>query len=430
MTAALLALLALQADPRIESVERLAGDVNRPLLWTPLKVTVSSASGYDGDLSALSGFGFRTAKKLQLAPGGRATVLLPSIDPQELQAGKYAHKMPRDFVRPDRIVLVDSSLPFASELVSTSRILYQKIAPEDLRATQPRGLLEQADLILTRETCPTKEDAEKAVAALGEPPAALEAVDRALWPTAPSGGWVPTKKTWALYFAVVYALAAFVALAVLARRSPKFGLAGAAGVAVLGIAGYAALFPRYQVWAVSDRVEELRPGGETRDFRVWFINAASDVETSLAFPLLVKPIFPTPGGTEEAFTLRIDERGCRVEGLKLGPARGACFGATESGPPRKVDSDKAPEALSGTVLVRGGRARFLGDLPAGAPIPASADGENPVHRNPGFDAWSRVAGRDALFGVRSGGGAPAHDLETPDLADERERSTYLILRLR
>ena len=420
MIAALALVLALQSDPQIEKVERLAGDVNRPLLWTPLKIQVSSAAGYDGDLSVRSEFGFQTAKRIQLAAGGRATVILPALDPQEVRAGKTVHKIARDFVRPDRIVLVDGSLSYAGELTSTSQILYQKISPEDLEASQPRGLLEAADLILTKGGPATKEEAEKAVAALGEPPAVLEAVDRALWPLAPRGGWVPPKRDWALYFATVYAFSAFVALAVMARRFPKFGLVCVGGVGVLGMAGYAALFPRHQLWVVSDRLEE-----EVRTHRVWFVNAAADVETSIAFPLLVKPIFPSSGGTDDPFMLRVDDRGCRVEGLKLGPTQSACFGATA---PLGNKFDPAP--LSGAVLVRGGKARFLGDLAAGTPIPASAEGENPVHRSPDYDAWSRFVGKDGLFGVLRRDSAPSRELESPDLADERERSTSVIMRLK
>jgi len=428
--AAFVLALALQSDPQIEKVERLAGDVNRPLLWTPLKITVTSATGFDGDLSVRSEFGFQTAKRIQLAAGGRATLILPALDPQEIAAGKTVHRIARDFVRPDRIVLVDTSLPYAAELTSTSQVLYQKISPEDLLATEPRGLLEAADLILTTGGPATKEDAEQAVRALGEPPAVLEAVDRALWPLAPRGGWVPPKRDWALYFATVYAFSAFVALAVTARRFPKFGLACVGGVAVLGMAGYAALFPRHQVWVVSDGVEEAGPGPLGRLHRVWFVNAAADVETSITFQQLVKPVFPSSGGTDDPFTLRVDERGCRVEGLKLGPSRSACFGGSDAKVSRKPGLTQVEDPLSGCVLVRGGKARFLGGLPAGAPIPTSPEGENPVHRSPGYDAWSRFVGKDGLFGVLSQDATPSRELESPDLADERERSHDLILRLK
>src|SRR5581483_1903269 len=139
---------------------------------------------------------------------------------------------PRDFVRPDRVVLVDSRRPYASDLVSTPQVLYQKISPEDYEATWRRGLLEAGEQDLNLLEVVTREDLEKRVALIRESPEAIEAVDRSLWLLAPHDGWMPSKKSWALYFAVVYAFAAFMALAVLARRFPKFGLACVAGVAV------------------------------------------------------------------------------------------------------------------------------------------------------------------------------------------------------
>ncbi|MBV8881455.1 MAG: hypothetical protein JO332_15930 [Planctomycetaceae bacterium] len=423
---ALILVLSLQADPLIEKVERVAGDVNRPLLWTPLRITLSSASGYSGDVAARSEFGFSTAKEVRLAAGGRATLLLPAIDPKEVVAGKSVHKMSRDFVRPDHVVLVDAASPAAAELASTPQVLIQKISRDDLQALRPRGLLEVADLILTKET---KEEAEQAIAALGEPPAALEAVDRALWPLSPRDGWVPTKRDWTLFFATVYAFSAFVALAVLARRYPKFGLVCIAAVALLGMAGYGLLFPRSQVWAVGERAEVRNPGGETREFRVWFVHAATELATSMAFPILVKPIFPTSGGTDEPFTIRVDDRGSRVEGLSLGPKRPACFGGTESGTSARADLDRAPLALHAAVLVRGGQGKYLGDVPAGTPIPATADGESPAHRSPGYDAWSRFVGKDGLYGRVGLETTVSKDL-SPNLADERERPKSFILRLK
>lgn len=424
MIAALVVALALQADPLIEKVERLAGDVNRPLLWTPLKITVSSAAGFDGDLVVRSEFGFETARKVQLAPGGRAVVLLPAIDPKEVAAGKSVEKLSRDFHRPDRIVLVDTRLAYAADLSSTPQTLYQKISPEDLEAARPRGLLEAADLILTGAL--SREDAEKAVAALGEPPAQIEAVDRALWPLAPGEGWVPAKKSWALFFAVLYAFAAFIALTVVARRFPKFGLASIGAVAALGVVAAAWLFPRQQLWVVSDSVEEISTA-QCRTDRIWFLGSPVDLETSVVFPTLVKPIFPSSAGTDDPFTLRIDDRGCRVERLKLGPTHSACFGTTEPVASPKLGPGPAVP-LSGAVLVRDGRARYLGDLAAGAELPSGTEGTDPAHRSPEFDAWSRFVGRNGLFGRRVEGATPTQDVSSPDLADERERTRSIIRR--
>lgn len=422
MIAAFVLLLALQADPAVEKVERVAGDVNRPLLWTPLRITLSSPAGYRGDVVVRSGFGFETAMEVRLAPGGRTTVLVPSLDPKEVVAGKTVHPLARDFVRPERVVLVDSSLPYASELTSTPQVLIQKLAPEDLQALRPQGLLEAADLILTKENAAARGTADQLLAAPLERPEGLEAVDRGIWATAPRDGWVPAKKTWALFFAVLYAFSAFVALAVLARRAPKFGLACVAGVAVLGIAGYGALFPRNHLWVVCDRVEEP---AATLTHRVWFLNAASELTTQVEFPLLVKPIFASAAGTDDPYTLRVGWKGCRVEGLKLGVTRTACFGATES---RSRASGRV--ALVDAVLVRGGRAKFLGDVAAEAPLPGTVDGENAGLRSPAYAAWSRIVGKDALFGAGDQVAGASNELSSPDLADERVRRQFEIWRLK
>lgn len=425
MIAAFLLVLALQ-DPKIETIERVAGDVNRAVLWTPLKVTVSSAAGYTGDLKVQSNFGFAIARPLQLAAGGRATVIVPALDPKSVSAGATTVDVPRGTQRPDRIVLVDSRLPYASELTSTAQTLYQKITPEDLAATRSRGLLEAADLILLKESAgpgpgfvaPTREDADKAVAALGTPVAVIEAVDRALWPLAPQEGWVPAKKTRALFFATVYAFASFVALAVLARRFPKFALACVLGTALLGIGAYMLLFPLGHVFVVGQSVDD-----DGRELRLWFVGSALDLETSIKFPRLVKPLFATSAGTESPFTLVVDEQGCRVDGLQVGPEKMSCFSATEY-----VAGGKGDVALYGAVRVQGGRAKYVGDLAAGAPLPPVGDGEGPAHRSPGYDAWSRFVGKDGVFGLVEQGDHPSTDLSSPDLADERQQPRARIRR--
>jgi len=94
VNAVLLLLLALQGDPKIEAVERVAGDVNRPLQWAPLKVTLSSSAGYSGDVVVRSDFNFVVAREVRLAPGGKATVMLASMDPKEVAAGATTFKLP------------------------------------------------------------------------------------------------------------------------------------------------------------------------------------------------------------------------------------------------------------------------------------------------------------------------------------------------
>ncbi len=431
MSLALALLLALQSDPTIESVLRITGDVNRPLQWAPLKVTLSSAAGYTGDVVVRSDFNFNVAKSVTLAPGGRATLILASMDPKDVVAGSTTFKIPAPKVRVDRLVLYDERLKFLAEAAPGTLLV--AVSPEDLEATRSRGLLEAADLLLLKEAMgpgpgvvvATKEDADKALAALGEAPATLEGVDRAMWTAAPREGWVPTKKVWTLYFATVYAFAAFVALAVVAKRFPKFGLACVAGVAVLGMAGYGVLYPRQQVWVVGQSATVVDPGGALQDLRVWFVNSPLDLSTSLEFPRLVKPLFASTAGSNDPFTIRLGERGCRVEGLTLGPAGSACFAGVEY---PAASSDPA-QPLVDAVAVRGGRTRYLGDLPAGAAPPATVDGEALLHRSPGYDAWGRFVGKDGLFGQLGRDEVPARDLKFADLADERERPRVLIRRL-
>lgn len=429
MIGAWILLLALQGDPVIEKVEPVVGSIRRPLLWTPLRVTLSSSSDFTGDLVARSGFGFSIARTVTIKAGGREVVLLPAIDPAELRIGQRTARPPEATLRPDRIVLVDARLPYAADLVSTDKILYQKVSAEELPRLLPRGLLEAADIVLVRDpisggtVAPTREAAEKAVAAVLDHPPSLEAADRAVWPIAPRESWVPTKKSWALYFATVYAFAAFVALTVVAKRFPKFGLIAVSGVAVLGIAGYAA-FPRSQMWIVSEAAEVVATDGETREHRLWFVQSALDMTASrLDFPRLVKPVFATTGGTDDPFTIRVDERGCSVEGLKLLPGRAVCFGGEEGRPATARTTE-----LRSAVVVRGGRARLIGDIPAGAAVPVDLP-EGGIAPGPRFDAWKRFVGTDGLFGVRPGAERPAAAVKS-SAADERDRPAVFIQRFK
>jgi hypothetical protein len=435
MIAAWALLLALQGDPLIEKAEPILGDVRRPLLWTPLRVTISSASDFTGDLVARSEFGFEVARPVTLKAGGREVVLLPAIDLKEIRLGKQTVQPSKTVLRPDHIVVLESSLPYASELASTDKVLYQKVSPEELDRLLPRGLLEAADLILTQKprvgatAAPTREAADRALATMSEPPPSLEAVDRALGPLSPQESWVPTKKNSALFFTALYAFAAFVAFAVLSKRFPRFGLASAAGVALLGIVGYAA-FPRGQMWIVSQPLEVSTPNKEARELRVWFLQSALELLVDrIEFPRLVKPVFATAGGTDDPFTIRVDDLGCSIERLRLHPGRAVCFGGEWSRTQTPGLSEKVDRALRSAVVVRSGRAKLVGDLPKDAPIPADvAEGGIPPGME--FDGWKRFVGRDGLFGVLPGREGPFATVKSADLADERERPLVLIQRFK
>lgn len=435
MIAAFVLLLAFQEDPRIEQVERLLGNVNRPLLWMPLKVTLSSASGFSGDVVAKSGFGFSVARSVTIPAGGREVVLLPALRPSEVTAGKSRAEIPRTTSNPDRIVVLDSRLSYVEELASTEKVQYLKLDPKDLEATLGRGLLEAADLVLVKEplggalAAPTRQEADRAVAALGEHPPSVELVDRSIWTIAPRGGWVPAKRDWLLYFATVYAFAAFVALTVVARRFPKFGLIAFAAVAMLGIAGYGIFFPQGQMWIVGQAVEWVPPSGDAREHRYWFLQSAAPADPArIGFPRLVKPVFPSMAGAEEPFVIRVDREGCAIEGLHVGPDRPSCFGGEKGRAPSMRALDKLARPLRDAVLVRGGKSRFLGPLAAGEAVPAGA-GEGSRPATAAFEAWKRFAGGDGLFGVSVGRDEPARDVNSTDLADEHERPPIFVQRL-
>lgn len=417
MTALLALLLGMQGEPQIERIDRLAGDVNRPLLWAPLKVTVSCSNEFSGDLVAVSGFGFSVARRIVVKPGGRVEVLLPSLDPVEIRAGKTAVKMPRDFVRTDRLVIVDERLPYAAELSSTEKIHFQKISPEDLRATLPRGLLEAADLVLVKEpmgsalVAPAREEAEKAVSALMHPPASLELVDRGAWLTAPRAGWVPTKKSWTLFFATTYLFAAFLALGVVVKRFPRSGLACVGVVAVAGIAGYGVVFPRSPMWITGQALEVVTPVGEAVEHRVWFIQSTAELPSErIGFPVLVKPLFSSMAGAEDPFVIRVEEQGCDVEGLKLMAARPVCFGGSKSRAPSMRIPDGGPAPFGGAVVVRDGQ-------PAG---------DNA--RSPEFEAWRRFVGEAGVFGSPAVVAKPSSI--SSSAADVLERPPIFIQRFR
>lgn len=427
-------LLALQGEPKIESVERVAGAVHRPLLWAPLKITLSSSEGYKGEIVARSGFGFSVLRDVTIAAGGKAVVLLPALDPVEITAGKATFKVPRDLARPDRVVLVDARLPYAGELATSDKVYFQKIALEDLEKTLPRGLLEVADLVLLKEpmagglVAPTREDAEKAVAALDGSRAALELVDRAIWPLAPGEGWVKAKQTWTLYFATVYGFAAFVALALGVKRYPKFAPLCIVGLAGLGLAAYAANFPRRPLSSQEQGVEVISPAGDVAEHRIWFLQSPTEFAATIQFPRLVKPLFPSMAGAEEPFTIRVQERGCEVAGLKLAVGRSFCFGGSETRPSSGAPSEKVGRALTDAVIARDGKLKALGTLATGTELPRSVGEGAAVPREPRFEAWKRFLGGDGLFGVFAPGAAGS--VTSPDLAEALELPRLFIQRFK
>jgi hypothetical protein len=437
--ASLLVLLALQSDPTIERVERLAGPVQRPLRWAPLAVELHAPAAWSGDVVARSGFGFSFARRVSLAAGARQRVLLPSLDPQTVEAGKSSARVPRPSVRADKVVGVDSRLPYASELVAREGVLFVLLPAEDLRPLLAQGLLDALDVILVAEpagpgpsvVAADRDAAERAIAALGRPPERIEAVDVGAWALAPEGGWVPAKRTAALYFAAVYGLAGFAALVTLARRSARWAAGTVAGLAVLGGTGYVALFPRGQLWVQESSCEVVPPAGDARVWRLWFVGAATDLTTSIELPSLAKPVFSQSAGAEEPFTIRVDEgAGCRVEDLHLPSGRAACFASVESRPPSQRASQRIVAPIYRASVLIENRNRDVGDLLPGTSVPREVPEDGPAPLDPEFQVFRRFIATDAVFGRLDASDGPAQGVRSPDLTDPRARPRYYVERFR
>ena len=268
---ALLAALLAQADPRIEAVERLLGNANRPYLWAPLAVTLSSASGFDGDVVAQSSLGVRLVRRFRIAPGGKERLLLPAIDPQKVTAGASTFLLTGPLRSPDLVVLVDARLPYAGELVSDDKVLYVTIGIPDLEGLLALGVVDACDLVLLKDAsglslgslrawsvAPLRGDAEKAIGQLGKPGEPVKLVDLDLWALAPEGGWVPAKRDLTILLAVLYALASFGVLAVVGWRFSKWTGMSVGVLAGLGVAAFLIFFPRQQLW-ISESSCEIVP---------------------------------------------------------------------------------------------------------------------------------------------------------------------------
>ncbi len=441
MTVALLAFLLAQADPRIESVERLVGNANRPYLWSPLAVTLRSPSGFDGDLVAQSSLGVRVVRRVRVAPGGQERILLPAIDPRKVIAGGTTFELPGGLKSPDVVVLVDGRLPYAGQFVSDDRVLYAKIEVADLGALLAWGVLEACDLLLVKEAAglplgsarswaaaPERSDAERAVAARVRTVEPVGLVDVDLWPLAPEGGWVPAKKERTILFAVLYAFVGFVTLAYVGRTAARWAPLSMAAVAALGVGVFLLFFPRGHLWVSESACEIVPAEGDAARLRLWFAGAAADLTPTIDFPRVVKPVFARLADAEEPLTIRVLERGSRAEGFQLSAGRRACFAAVEGRAPT-MRLGRPTRPLYGASLRQGGVTKYLGDLEAGAEIlrpPRGGTSPREAEERP----WLRFLDGDGVCGWLERGDRAAGDVGSPDLADARGRPVFFIQRLK
>ena len=449
MMLAILAALLAQSDPRIESVEHLLGKVRRPYFWTPLAVTVRSVAGFEGDLVAQSSMGIRVVRKIRVAAGGSERVLLPAIDPQKIIAGGASIELSKDLKSPDFAVLVDARLPYSSGLPSSDTINYQRIEVGDLKELLAQGILDACDLVLVKDAsglslgsvrawaaAPSESDARKAIGERLKPGEPVSLIERRpnpvddLWSLAPEGGWVPVKKDRAVLFAALYAFAVFAALVFVGRRRPWWSLASVAGVAALGVVSFLLFFPRRHLWIAERSCEIVPPEGDSMVVRLWFAGAATELAPAIEFPSVVKPIYQKPADAEEPLTIRLREHGCLVEGFALSPSRSLCFGSVEGRAPtmRLGRSVERPLYRAGVKI--GGRARSVGDLPAGGAVPREAvEGPSDVRLAP-VRPWLRFLEGDGIFGYLERGARAAEDVGSPDLADGRRGPLFFIQRFK
>ncbi len=442
MALALLLALSASQDPAIEKVERLLGPLQRPLRWAPLSVELHAASGaWSGDVVVRSGFGFAVARRVSLPAGARERLVLPALDPVSVEAGASAFRVPRASARAGRAVGIDARLPYAADPPPAEDVHYVTIRADDLGPLLAAGFLEALDLVLLSaspgappegaQVAPAREDAARAVEALARPAERIEAVDAAAWALAPEGGWVPAKRTTAVFFAAVYALAVFAALVTVARRGARWAAGTLGGLVLLGAGAYLLLFPRGQLW-IRESACELAPlAGEARVWRVWFAGAAAERSAAIEFPRVVKPVFPQSSGADEPFTIRVGEgAGCRVEGLRLAPGHAACFAASESRPPTMRASEGIAVPLYRASILVGNRNRELGDLGPGDALPSEVPEDGPAPLGPEVQAFRRFIVTDAVFGRLDREEGPAEGLSSPELADPRAGPRFYVGRIR
>lgn len=374
---ALALCLSLLQDPRIERVEFAAGDVHRPLRWAPMWVTVSSESGFVGALEADSDYNIVTAVPLKLAPGGRASVLLPALEPEHVKAGTSKVAVKRERARAERAIVVAESMEAPAGVHVSVRSLE---VIEELKRS-PESLSEAADRVEQR--APTD---LAGVKVLPVP----EAVDPGLWSLAPEAGWSGSVRSGLVYLALI---GAALAMGVFAIRSVPWRrrAAGAACAAALGLG----------VWlvpggALSLEVRSVRIEPDRVEIQYWFLRAGIGGVYDAQFPKLVKPVFPTAGGARAPFRLTYDGGRTNVTGLVLEAGQSMAFGTWESA------AGASGNPMRDVIRVKGGVARATGPClqPWDRAWASAAPGPEAPSRE--YEAFKDRVGKDGLFGIVEG----------------------------
>jgi hypothetical protein len=418
--ALILSLLALQDRPVIESIRSITGPVARSGCWFPLKVRVSSASAFEGQIAASADAGFEVTRPVRLAAGGSIDLLLPvvvlnSTAKVEVRLRRAGAELERrllpaqiEMLGGGRLVLLDKDHPEADtlrsqeyELPDETPVRFVVSDPADWSEAAELGALESVDAVVVREevaldlsmtlwrtlggaivTQPRRDLGNH----LAKPGVFFGAVDNRIAGLVWKDPWIRTKRDAAILFFVVYAFGIFVVAFATWRRngSPATLVGGVAGVSLAFAAAYGAFFPKGDLSIVAwQAIVDAPEGGAA--VTVAEVRAGRPEPREIVFGRLVKPVSPT-----------VAEAAGRLLELRLGEG-GSCAARTTGvgGPLRFVWAERAPRVPAGPtaplntdvseyfkrVAQKGKQARII-DQPLETGVPLAVKAESLVEARP------------------------------------------------
>lgn len=388
----MLALLALLLqDPVVERAELVTGGAFRPRHWAPLEVRVRAASEIQGELAIRTDVGFTIVQPVRVGPGlpdPIVTVLALGIDARlEVVLRKDGRELARLQRRSLGKGLYQSDRLIAGPGTSDDKTVYfppraMKLqwleAVDAVVGEAPAGYVAMGGIVAA-----TTEEALEKIAARGKFESRwFDPVDPGLRELEPASGWIETRRTYTLWYALLYMIAGMLALAAAFRWAPKWSWAAAVGLASAATLVLFLSFPRGSV-SVTRRTCDV----DDARLSIYFVQRSQPGPVDLTFPHLVKPAYPDyMQSTIDAFELRIEGETSRIVGT-MSDRR--LFTAVE-GRPR-------PEA-SGSL--------------------AKAEADDPVVRY--FDKRLRRSAA-GYRGMKSAG-----DVRGPDLIEARELPTLVV----
>ena len=149
---------------------------------------------------------------------------------------------------------------------------------------------------------------------------------------------------------------------------------------------------------------------------MWFVGADAALTTEVEFPRLVKPVLQNP--YSEPFSIRVLDRGCRIEALHLNAGGMACFVGLEIRDPSLTVLPSLSAPLYRAGIRRAGGDRTLGTLERGAVVPEDGTASGNPPPDPDLRSFSRFLSEPCLYGwlerrERASTGAASPDLDVP-----------------